>query len=357
MPVEFFHRLHELTPTRFWVNNPTLDHARLAIAAGAVNCTTNPACCSTLLATDAEYMHKVIDDVVALENDDNIAAERAYFKAAQQLMHLFLPLYEQSNRRQGYVTIQGDPRSDSDPRLIVADSVRCLDLAPNFMAKIPVTKAGCEAMEELIARGVPICATEVFAVSQAVYVCELYERVSGRTRNQPPFYVTHITGILDEYWKGIVESERIAIAPEILLQAGCAVARKEYRILKQRGYKATMLGGGARGTRHFTEFIGADMHITINWSTAVEIDETHPAVDTQFCDDTPIEVVRELEAKLPGFRRAYNENALELGHFADFGGVIHFRNQFMRGYSRLLEEVAARRMLLRIACVTTHDTE
>ena len=39
----YFHRLHQETPTRLWINNPTLEEADLAIAAGAISCTTNPA--------------------------------------------------------------------------------------------------------------------------------------------------------------------------------------------------------------------------------------------------------------------------------------------------------------------------
>ena len=38
----YFHTVARLTPTRFWINNPTLREARQAIEAGAVACTTNP---------------------------------------------------------------------------------------------------------------------------------------------------------------------------------------------------------------------------------------------------------------------------------------------------------------------------
>ena len=38
----YFHRLHQETPTRLWINNPTLEEADLAIEAGAISCTTNP---------------------------------------------------------------------------------------------------------------------------------------------------------------------------------------------------------------------------------------------------------------------------------------------------------------------------
>ncbi len=42
MNKSYFHRVHDVIPTRFWINNLTLEQAKLAIEAGAIGCTTNP---------------------------------------------------------------------------------------------------------------------------------------------------------------------------------------------------------------------------------------------------------------------------------------------------------------------------
>ena len=39
----YFHRVNELTPTRFWINNVTQEEAKRALAEGACGCTQNPA--------------------------------------------------------------------------------------------------------------------------------------------------------------------------------------------------------------------------------------------------------------------------------------------------------------------------
>src|SRR5437660_97596 len=83
---------------------------------------------------------------------------------------------------------------------------------------------------------VPIGATEVFAIDQAIAVCELYRRVAETTGRRPPFYVTHITGIFDEYLGKQAEREGIAIAGTSLPWAGSAVGRKQYRLLQERRY-------------------------------------------------------------------------------------------------------------------------
>ena len=343
MAREYFHRVHAETPTRMWINNPTGDDTRRAIAAGAVSCTTNPSYCSKLLQSEPGYLRGVVDDVVKEIKDNDAAAEQVYHRASARILEMFRPLYERSGGTLGFVTIQDDPRHDDEVEHIVDTTMRCTKLGPNFMTKIPVIRAGVAAIEELVARNIPICATEVFAVSQAIHACEVYERAARRSGKYPPFYLTHITGIFDQYMAEVVKAEKISIAPEILAQAGCIIARKEYRLVRERGYHATLLGGGARGTQHFTEFVGGAMHITINWSTAAELIAADPPAASRIDAPTPHEVVAELRAKIPGFGRAFDEDGLAVGEFADFGPLMFFKTMFLNGYARLLDEVADRR--------------
>jgi transaldolase len=326
-----------------WINNPSAEDVRQSISAGAVNCTTNPSYCSKLLQTEPDYLRGVIDQVVKSTKDNDEAAERVYHAASARVMDSFRPLHAQSRGTMGFVTIQDDPRADDDAEHIVEATMRCRALGPNFMTKIPVIASGIAAIEELVARNIPICATEIFAVAQATHMCDVYERAARKSGNRPPFYVTHITGIFDQYLAEVVKGEKIAIAPEILAQAGCLIARKQYRILKERGYPGTLLGGGARGIQHFTEFVGGDFHITINWSTAAELLAKNPPVVSRIDAPTPKEIVEELRAKLPGFRRAYDEDGLTVEEFADFGPLMFFKTMFLNGYARLLDEVAERR--------------
>ena len=58
---------------------------------------------------------------------------------------------------------------------------------------------------------------------------------------------------------------------------------------------------------------------------------------------TPREVVEELRAKVPGFRRGYDEDGLAVEEFADYGPLMFFKAMFLNGYARLLDEVAERR--------------
>lgn len=344
MSSNYFLRLKEETPTRFWINNPSQSDFEQAIAHGAINCTTNPAYCSKLLVRDKEYLHRIIDQtLMEVTTDIEEAAVLVYQRASKRVMDAFRPLYEESNGEYGYVTMQDDPREDQDTAAIL----RCVrsnrKLGDNYMVKIPVIHGGMEAIEKCVEENVPICATEVFSIAQARSICELYEEAAQRTGNYPPFFVTHITGIFDEYLGKVARREGIEIDPDVLAWAGCTVARKEYRFIKERGYHTTMLGGGARGTHHFTEMVGGDVHITINWTTAEDI----MAQDTPIIDridvETPPAVVDELLEKFPGFRRAYENDGLAVEEYAEYGPVQLFRNAFMKGWHLLLAEVASRR--------------
>jgi len=346
MTVGYFHRVAQETPTRVWVNNPTGAEIAKSIEAGAVACTTNPSYCSRLIALEGGYINKTIDEAIEQVTDNSDAAERAYHIAAQRVMHAFLPIYETTHGAQGYVTIQGDPRLDKSYEAIADEAMRCTTLGPNYMAKIPVTKAGLKAIECLVEQGIPVCATEIFSISQAVQTCEAYRRASERTGQHPPFFVTHITGIFDQLFEETVKKEQIEISLEALQQAGSIIARKEYQIIKERGYQVTLMGGGARSLLHFTGLVGGDLAVTLNWTTMEELIAGDGQVRSRIGDPSSQSVVDELCRKLPNFLRAYEEQGLAIEEYEDFGPVVLFRTMFLNGYTRLLDAVADRRHLL-----------
>jgi transaldolase len=343
MSTGYFHRVAQETPTRFWSNNPSDAEVERALEAGAVGCTTNPAYGAKLLQSDQTAARGLIDRATAESGDDDAAADRVAQEAARRLAVRFLPLFEQTHGADGYVTVQSDPRQDEDARAMADAALRYRAIGPNFMAKIPVTAAGLEAIEILIAEDVPICATEVFSVAQAMTACELYDRVAQRADRYPRFFVTHITGIFDEYLARVVEQEGIAISALALDWAGATVARKEYRLIKDRKFSATLLGGGARSPRHFTDLVGGDARITINWSTAQALIDADPPAVSKIDEETPLPILDELAQMLPDFGHAYDAGGLPIGEFADFGPVQFFRDNFIAGYERLLAEISARR--------------
>lgn len=344
MTTGYFHRVTAQSPTRLWINNPTREEARLSIAAGAVSCTTNPTYAMKQIQREEELALRVVDRAIQETANDALAAEWVQRELARPILEAFLPLFERNPGREGFVSIQGSPLLEDDGAYIVEEAMRNRRAGKNYIAKIPVTAPGLQAIDTLIREDIPVIATEVMGIAQAIAACEVYQRASAASGKRPAFFVTHITGILDEYLQEVVRRQGIDVSPDALWQAGCIVARQQYRILQERRYPGIMLGGGARGLHHFTEMVGGEVHVTINWAGTADrlIESDPPVVYRMFCP-APQRVIDELLEKLPDFDRAYREDGLRIDEFADFGPVELFRNSFIRGWEFLLQTIRARR--------------
>lgn len=339
----YFSSLMSLTNTRLWVNNPTETEIREALKNGAVSCTTNPAYCANLLKRERNYAINVINSFLKEYDNDETVADLVQQKVVARIAEAFMKVFDESGGKNGFVSIQGNPNMDDNAGHILDEAQRYRKLSPNIIAKIPATEAGFEAIEKLIQENVPIIVTEVFGLPQMIHACELYLRVARKSNVFPPYYVTHITGIMDEYLAGVVRREGIQIAPEVLEQAGLALARRQYRIFSSRNYPGIMLGGGARNTSHFTGLVGGNMHITINWSTAVQILDENPPIQDTLSLETENRVIEELLNKLPDFRCSWLEDGMDMTEFKDYGPVRFFRDMFLDGWNKLLDSISSQR--------------
>ena len=114
-------------------------------------------------------------------------------------------------------------------------------------------------------------------------------------------------------------------------------------MMRKRGYDITLLGGGARGTHHFTEMVGGALHVTINWSTAEEIIKADPPIASRIDAQAAPAVVDELCDKSSDFRKAYQDDGLSIEEFADFAPLQFFRNMFVKGWDTLADTVREQR--------------
>lgn len=345
-PKGYFHRVSEQTPTRFWVNNPTRQEADWAIGEGAVGCTTNPSYCQKMIDHPSEGAHArtLLDEAIHESMDDTEAQAILQRKLVKGIADKFRPIYERSRGRDGFVSIQGDPTNELDPKVIVAEGLKNRELGENVCIKVPVTAAGLPAIEELVAKDVPINATEVFAVAQAISLCETYKKTTEMTGISPKMYLSHIAGIYDDFLKKYVEEHKVDVSDDALWQAGLAVARKVYGLLVDQKHQVTFVGGGARGLHHFTEMVGGDLVVTINWAgTADKLLADNPPVVYRLFNPVQQDVLDELVERLPDFRRGYLDDGLKVDEFEDFGPVAFFRASFIKSWKRVLEMAKERR--------------
>lgn len=346
MKQDYFHRVAALTPTKMWINNVTPEEAEWAIEAGAMGCTQNPAYTWKMLCHD-EYKDgalALLDETLKESEDDNEVECILQRKLVKRVAEKFMTVYARTNGAHGYVSIQGDPIHEEDPQVIIDEARKNRRMSPNIMVKIPATEAGLEAMGVLIEENTPLNATEVMGLSQIIDVCEMYHKITARTKTKPIMYYSLITGIYDEWLGKDVEAQGIEINPDVLYQAGMVIAKKVYQFAHDRGYELGFIGGGVRGLQHFTEMVGGDVCITMNWrghaDKLLELDQ--PVVARLFNPVQP-HVLDELLTKLPQFRQAYMEDGLKVEEYEEYGPVMYFRNSFISAWENTLKVIKERR--------------
>jgi transaldolase len=212
------------------------------------------------------------------------------------------------------------------------------------MVKIPVTESGISAIKTLVQENCPTMATEVMAISQALCISRAYQAAVAEKGARPVFYITHITGILDDYFREVVKTRNLNIPAGVLAQAGISIAKRQYTVLKNGNYSGRMMGGGARKLADFTELVGGDLSVTINWKgSADELIKTNPPVVSRIEALASPTVVERLKAELPDYSKAYDENGMEPAEFFDYGGVALFRNAFVKSWRELIAQISSQR--------------
>ncbi len=123
---------------------------------------------------------------------------------------LFMPLYEETNGGDGYVSIEVSPllAGDTDATTAQAQQLWARVAHPNVMVKIPATKAGIPAIRRSIAAGVNINITLIFSLSlyaevMNAYLSGLEERVAAgkpidKIASVASFFVSRVDTKVDE---------------------------------------------------------------------------------------------------------------------------------------------------------------
>jgi transaldolase len=89
---------------------------------------------------------------------------------------LLRPVWERTEGRDGYVSIEVDPNLAEDTQATIDEAAQLHDAIakPNLLVKIPATEAGLRAIEEMTARGRSINVTLIFSLTRHRQVIEAY---------------------------------------------------------------------------------------------------------------------------------------------------------------------------------------
>jgi transaldolase/glucose-6-phosphate isomerase len=149
--------------------------ARLIAEDGVLGVTSNPTIFQKAIGNSADYDASLVE---MLDLEPDAIFENLAIADIQRALDLFLPVYERTQRRDGYVSLEVSPLLANDTQTTVEAAKRlfaALD-RPNAMIKIPATEAGLPAIEEAIAAGININVTLIFGIQNYLAVAEAYIR-------------------------------------------------------------------------------------------------------------------------------------------------------------------------------------
>ena len=178
-------RLHELSELgqSVWIDYLSRhllqsgELARMMEEDAVVGVTSNPTIFQKAIAEGDAYDEQM-REVLAEEQDAKEVFLRLAVEDVKNACDLLRPVWDGGQGQDGYVSIEVDPNLAYDTQKTIDEAQRLHELVdkPNCFVKIPATKEGLPAIEEMIARGRSINVTLIFSLQRYVEVVEAYLR-------------------------------------------------------------------------------------------------------------------------------------------------------------------------------------
>ncbi len=219
---------------------------RLIEEDGIRGVTSNPAIFEKAIAGSPEYQ----EDINKFAQQGKSIEEIYQFltvKDVQMAADQFRPLFDRSDGRHGFVSLEVNPHLAYDIEGTLSEARRLWETLsrPNVMIKVPATKEGLICIEQLIGEGLNINVTLLFGLPRYREVADAYIRgLETRAAGNAPlnriasvasFFLSRIDVLIDPMLKKI-EREQLPgadIAARIYGQIAIASAKNAYLIFKE----------------------------------------------------------------------------------------------------------------------------
>jgi transaldolase/glucose-6-phosphate isomerase len=142
---------------------------------GVVGVTSNPSIFEKAIAHSDDY-DDAIRALIADGRDTWEIYDALTTTDIGEAADLFRPVYDRTNGRDGYVSIEVNPKLADDTQATIAEARRLFAKLnrPNVMIKIPGTPAGWPAIEQAIGEGINVNVTLIFSVEAYRQIMQAY---------------------------------------------------------------------------------------------------------------------------------------------------------------------------------------
>src|SRR6201988_2185712 len=211
--------------------------------------TSNPAIFEKAIAGSTDYA----DILASLRDRSDLYAKARYeiiaIRDIQDAADMLRPVYDESKRRDGYVSLEVSPYLARDTKGTLEEARRLWKSVnrPNVMIKVPGTAEGIPAFQQLISEGININVTLLFAQEVYEQVSEAYvaglEQLAARgsdvsqVASVASFFISRIDTLVDsrvtELLKTAADPAKRALLKSILGKVAIANGKLTYQRYQQ----------------------------------------------------------------------------------------------------------------------------
>jgi transaldolase len=290
--------------------------------------TTNPPLSLQAIQDDPPYWEKVTKEIIA-ENpgiDTETLFWKLYLKVVKRGSDMYLPLFEKTGYREGYLSGQVDPRSVFDKDAMIEQALEIASINPNVMIKVPGSKQGYDVIEFLTAKGISTNNTLTFILPQLVDCAKSVKRgLETAKKNKVDLskwrsIITHMESRYGDLGglRDFAAEKGIELSDMDVRWAELAIFKKAYKYLLDNKMPSKMLScslrvgpvvDGVTRIPHLEEKAGANVVVTcppIFIDQVINLPEQDKIVyiKDRILEDIPKDVLDKL-MRVPYFERAY----------------------------------------------------
>ena len=236
----------------------------------------------------------------------------------------FLPLYESSCKKYGYISVQMDIRDMHNIDAMIAKAEELVELSPNIMIKVPGTATGYQVIEKLTEKGIPTNNTLCFVYSQILTCANSIKRgydfavKQGVNMKSWRSVITHMEGRFGESFEKDASAQGVSLNEGELRLAELAIFKKAYQAIKLEGIPTKLLScslrigptiDGKTNMWHLEHKRESNIVVTCPPSLfeQLTIVDIEPLEASTINNKIPASVMEKL-LKIPDFVKCFNEN-------------------------------------------------
>ena len=322
--------------------------------------TTNPPLSLQAIQNDPVYWEKVAKDILA--QNPGLDKEGLFWELYKTVVkvgsEMYLPLFEASRYKEGYLSGQVDPRSVFDKDAMIRQAEEIAAINPNVMIKVPGSKQGYEVIEYLTSRGIPTNNTLTFVLPQLVDCANSVKRgleaarKNGVDLSQWRSVITHMEGRFGNLGglKDFAKEKGVELSDGEIRLAELAVFKKAYKYLIDNNLSSKMLScsliigptvDGENRIWHLEEKAGANVVVTCPPSF---IDKVlfMPGVEKiafekdRILEDIPRGLMDKL-MRVPYFERGYAEDGYTRDEYNTHPALERTAEQFSKATEEMVD--------------------